>query len=63
MGLRKEREIGFFKKEKDGRMGYRGREWRFLMFDISGPNIEWVMERKCLHVAHHYTLGRLQIVG
>ena len=46
----------------------REREWRDLMFDMSGLKIEGVLEefistpfeeRKYLHVAHHYTLGRL----
>ena len=68
MGLRKEGEIGFFGGERDGRMGYWGREWRDLMFDMSGLTIKGVLgefisipfeERECLHVAHHYTLGRL----
>jgi len=39
-------------------MGYEEREWRVLMFDMSGSKIEGVMERECLHAAHHYTLGR-----
>jgi len=49
-------------------MGYGEREWRDLMFDMSGLKIEGIMgefistpfeERECLHAAHYYTLGRL----
>ena len=39
--------------------GFGEREWRVLMFDMSGPKIERVMERECLHAAHHYRLGKL----
>ena len=68
MGLRNEREIRFFRRESDGRMGHGEREWGGLMFDTSDPKIEGVLgeiistpfeERKSLHAAHHYTLGRL----
>ena len=49
-------------------MGYGEREWRDLMFDMSGLKIEGIMgefistpfeKRERLHAAHHYTLGRL----
>ena len=39
-------------RERDGRMGYREREWRDLMFDMSGSKIKGAMKREPLHAAH-----------
>jgi len=53
----REREMDERVMEREsGRMGYGKREMRDLMFNMSGPKIDGVMERECLHAAHHYTL-------
>ena len=66
--VKKDREIGFFRRKRWTDGLWRERERRDLMFDMSGPKIEGVLgefistpfeERECLYAAHHYTLGTL----